>query len=366
MSSLIFGDCTHAIQTTLRWVQPVVSPAELDDPYFVAFGLYKSMVAYQALGQVSSTSDLISALGRGVSSNGDYHPLAQLTFGQALVNHGAHRGSNLYLAAFHAPLDLARNYRNAWFAWGAHLCGATQLANTGLDGLEKSMHSRLGAVPDSSAAWVQQPIYSLGTNASCANAFLNCGRIEAALRIGQFMKDLILAQPDDAHLLSLACNGSGKALGPQDVVHVIAHKLYFLQPGQAAQMYWPLGFTLKVLAQLYRETGQSAWLDPAQRIAQWLTRCAEESTSSISSAKIAWGAGEMFAATGDRIWHDMAVRALQTVVRTQTPQGIWLRPDFPAWLPQPLLVSVDTAIERTYYLTQVPVALRQGGAPLPE
>jgi hypothetical protein len=180
------------------------------------------------------------------------------------------------------------------------------------------------------------------------------------------MKDLIMAQPHDATVLGLACNGSGQTLRPQEVVHGIAHKLYFLYPGQLGQVYWPLGFTIKVLAQLYRDTGQSTWLDPAKRIAQWLQRCTDECTSSISSAKIGWGAGEMFAATGDRIWSDMAASALHTIVRTQTPQGIWMRPDFPAWLPQPLVVSVDTAIERMYYLTRVPAALREGGAPLPE
>ncbi len=366
MPQLNFGDCTTAINTTLQWAQHAVSPAELDDPHFVALGLYKALVAYHATGRTSAAIDLMSALERGVSSTGDFHPGAQLTFGQALTNHGAHRGSNLYVAAFNSALDLARNYRNAWFAWGAHLSGATQVANAGLDGLEKTMHPRLGAVPNSSAAWAQQPVYALGTNASCANAFLASGRIDAAVRVGEFMRGLIMAQPDDASLLSLACNGSGQPLRPQEVVQGIAHKLYFLHPGQLGQVYWPLGFTIKVLAQLYRETGQSAWLDPAQRIAQWLKRCTDESTSSISSAKIGLGAGAMFAATGDRIWSDMAVRALQTIVRTQTPQGIWMRPDFPAWLPQPLLVSVDTSIERMYYLTQVPAALREGGAPLPE
>lgn len=366
MSELIFGDCTTAIHTTLHWAQHSISPDELDDPHFVAFGLYKALVAYQSTGQTSANIDLITALERGVSSAGDFHPTAQLMFGPALTNHGAHRGSNLYLAAFKSPLDLARNYRNAWFAWGAHLCGATQLANAGLDGLEKSMYPRLGAVPNSSAAWAQQPVYALGTNASCANAFLASGRMDAAMRVGEFMRSLIMAQTDDASILNLACNGSGQPLSPQEVGQGIAHKLYFLHPGQTGQVYWPLGFTLKVLAQLYRATGQSAWLDPAQRIAQWLKRCTDESTSSISSAKIGWGAGAMFAATGDRIWSDMAVRAMHTIVQTQTPQGIWIRPDFPAWLPQPLLVSFDTAIERMYYLTQVPAALREGGAPLPE
>lgn len=354
-----YQNCTATIVRTQNWVQQAISPGELADPHFVALGLYKGLMAFHATGQTLARDALVKVLERYVSSTGDFHPRDARTVGQALIHHRSHRGSNMYVAAFQAPLDLARNYRNAWFAWGAHVAGARQLSAVGLEGLEKAIHPRLGAIPHSCAPNVQQPIFDLGTNASCVNALLACGRINAALRVGAFIKSIIMAQSAEAATVSLARNAQGQLVTPAEIASGVARKLYLFSPGSSGQIYWPLGFALKVLAQLYKQTGDSTWLAPARRISAWLKRCPDEHFTSITSAKICWGAGAMFEETGEREWADLTIRATNAIISTQTEKGIWIRPDLPAWLPQPLLVSADTSLERMYYLTQLPSALHK-------
>ncbi len=364
-NQLTLSSCNQAITRTAQWSEQEILTADLGDPHFVALGLYKGLVALQSSSLEASAKKLRDALERTNAETGELHPPQALTVFAAATQHTSHRGSNLYACAFSQPLDLARNYRNGWFCWGAHLVGANALCTAGLNMLGKTLHADLGAAHHSNAAPVQERVYDLGTNASVANAFLQCGQIESAIRVGEFMKRLVMSQSADATQMVWAIDAQGKPLRPEQVSSKIAKKIYFFNTTNTNQIYWPLGFAIKVFASLHRATGNAQWLAPAQQILIWLNRCPEDFVHNITSAKIGWGAAEMFAQTGDEVWRDLAIRVIHCIVTTQSPDGVWIRPDFPRWMPQPLLVSLDTSIERMYYLHEVPRALRDGGAALP-
>ncbi len=363
-NQLTLASCNQAIARTAQWSGQEILTADLGDPHFVALGLYKGLAAFHSSTMESSTRKLREALECSTAVTGEFHPMQALTVFDAATQHASHRGSNLYASAFSQPLDLARNYRNAWFCWGAHLVGANALCTAGLNLLEKTLHAELGAAHHSNAAPEHARIYDLGTNASVANTFLQCGRVEAALRVGEFMKRLVMAQSADATDMVLALDTLGKPLQLEQVSSKVAKKLYFLSTANTDQVYWLLGFAIKVFASLHRETGNTEWLVPAQRILIWLNRCPTDFVHNVTSAKIGWGAAEMFKQTGDIAWRDLAIRVTHSIVTTQSPNGIWIRPDFPRWVPQPLLVSMDTSIERMFYLREIPHSLRDGGAAL--
>ena len=92
---------------------------------------------------------------------------------------------------------------------------------------------------------------------------------------------------------------------------------------------------------------------------------AGERTARIHSAKLGWGAAMLFRQTGEARWRVIAEAVLSNMVRSQTPEGVWLRPEFRWRVTQPLVVLVDATIERMYYVHEMPGALAAGGAPLP-
>lgn len=356
--------CHQAIARTAIWAGKQIETADLNNPSFVALGLYKGLTSFQCAGMFAANEKLRGAVGRLITNSGDFHSQHKLSLFKAVLSHTSQRGSNLYASIFGAPLDLGRTYRNAWFCGGAHSTADFDLRDNGLNGLINSMHADLGALCHSIQVPEPLRIYDLGTNACVVNTFLNCGHIQLALKVGEFTKQLIITQNGNATEIVLATDSQGKPLDINSVQSKVAQNLYFFSTANTTQVYWLLGMALKAFASLHKATNDDQWLAPAKRILTWLERCPEEFVDSITSAKIGWGAAEMFAQTRDPVWRELAIKVAQSIVNSQTPEGIWIRPDFPSWLDQPLLVSLDTAIERMYYLHEIPRALETGGMPL--
>lgn len=251
-----------------------------------------------------------------------------------------------------------RSYRNGWLAWGAQLLGAYHLSEPTLDRLAAGLHPLSGGAPDDDTVEASRRIYPAGGTASVVNALLAAGRTEAALRAGRFIKDLFDSQSVDASRILLARDAQGIPIDPhaQGITEgVINFEFDLEQPGQIC---WIFGFSLRVFARLYRATGDHAWLDSADRLGGWIRRAHTSLHTNITNGKVAWGAAEIYGATGKDEWRELATGIGDWVASQQGDDGVWVRrPQFASSQAQPLAVSLDTSIERMFYMLDIQRAL---------
>lgn len=337
--AVTWATCKAAATRTANWAK-----AQLEEPGFTpsALALYKAPVAFDLAGHAPATGLVVRMLQKDLYRDGDFHA-------------GATDPTPRY----------GRTYRNAWLAWGAQRVGAYELAQPTLNRLERELHKDMWGVPENDGIPADQRTYDLGSNASALNALIAGGRLATAEKIGGFMAGMVVHQALDSTRVLLAADSKGRLTEPADPFNVSNAGLVVFDIGAPGQVYWPLGFALRGFAQLYRATGHDTWLEPAEHIAQWLARCHEDHLTQITNAKLAWGAAELFAATGKSTWADLALKILGHILTTQNSDGIWLRPEFANIEAQPMAITLDTALERMAYLSEIPRALAMGGRPLP-
>lgn len=353
--------CQKAVARTSDWVAHSLNERSMRDPHFVAFGMYKALAAFKAVGATAQTLALVKSLSD--------LSFATSEFTLALAPSRLRASGHDFRILGRAPiswrsswrLGLARTYRSAWFAAGTSIVGANELATPAIAHLETKIHERLGAVANNSTYLPDQAVYDLGSNACAVYALLTANRVEAAVRMGSFYRTKFLTRRRPRPKYALAVDSAGKPIASERT-GTIAKRIYF-DVGVEDQVYWPLGFLLRAFAQLFQVTRQPRWLVPPQRILCWLERSHSDAMSRITSAKLAWGAAHMFNATGDERWATVAQDAAEHIVKTQSANGIWKRPDLPAVLRQPMVVTVDTALERMFYLCEIPNLLDGNAEP---
>lgn len=308
----------------------------------VNLALYKSLVGLDLAGRAHHAGIVLRLVEQGLYARGDFHAAADDP----------------------TPAN-GRSYRNGWLTWGTHRLGAHHLSVPALDRTARAIHPDIGAVPDNDESMPAQRLYDLGSNASAIQALLAGGRVADAVRVGQFVARLALDQPASAQRLLLATDAQGRPFDPAAAGITAGAEVLTFVVGAPAQVYWTLGFALRALGLLKLATGDALWLDAAQRIGQWLARCHDDQATQITNAKLGWGAAQMFAATADETWADLACRITRQLLATQGVDGVWLRPQFVSAAQQPLPVSLDTSVERMVYLFEIPRLLAAGGRPLP-
>lgn len=325
----------QAAQRTADWACALVDAGVPP----VSLALYKSLAGLDLMGRTRHARMVLRVVEQHLHRDGDFH------------------------AATDDPTPAAgRTYRNAWLAWGALRLGADGLATQALDRLESAMHSQLGAVADRDDQPPERRLYDLGSNCSALNALLAAGRLDSALRVGGFVRDLVLGHDETAARLLLSVDARGQRFDPAAAGLARDVDTLLFEVGTERQTYWPLGFALRGLAMLADASGDDRWLVPARRIGLWLRRCHDDHVLQLSSAKLAWGAARMAAATGERAWAELSIKALDHVLATQGEDGVWVRrPMFACAAQQPLPVSMDTSIERMLYLAEVPAVLAGAG-----
>lgn len=254
-------------------------------------------------------------------------------------------------------------YANAWLASGAGALGLDDVRRDALDLIERSVDPAIGAPPNLlPRAGDAAPFHDGGTAARAIESLLDGGRLDAALRIGRFLRRLYDRQSPDASHVTWCVDARDRLFSPDDPAQ--RAPAFMLEPGRTGQVYWFLGFALRVLARLHRVDGDAGWLVTAERVRGWLERCHPERLACISNAKLGWGAAEMHAVTGDAHWARVALAVADWLVRGQSPSGVWVRrPQYADEGAQPLEVSMDTTVERTLYLREIlrALALRDGG-----
>lgn len=246
-------------------------------------------------------------------------------------------------------------YANAWIAAGAVRLGLDDIAGAALARIDASIDPAIGAPPNLPDVAGGAPLYDGGTVARVAETMLVAGRIDTALRLGRMLRRLYDRQPAAADWVTWCVDADDRLLpagaGGADAT------TRGLSVGAPGQVYWFLGFALRVFARAYRIDRDPAWLRTSLRIRDWLDRCAPDRLACISNAKLGWGAAEMYAVTGDPAWAGIATAVIDWLVDVQRPSGVWLRRQDITDGDQPDAVSLDTALERMMYLSDMLRAL---------
>jgi hypothetical protein len=299
------------------------------------------------------------------------HYKAPFCLAHAGETDAARRAMRHVIARFHDRGDFHRDvaprapwtggtYANGWLASGAGRLGLDALRDAALDRIERDVDPAIGAPPNlPPGANGAAPIYDGGTAARAIESLLDGGRVEPARRIGRFLKRLYERQSPDASHVTWCVDARDRLFSPENPAQRASW--FMLEPGRTGQVYWFLGFALRVFARLHEADRDDGWLDVAARVRGWLERCDAERLACISNAKLGWGAARMVAVTGDPHWAETALAVADWLVREQAACGVWVRrPQYADDATQPLAVSMDTTVERTLYLREILAAVAPG------
>jgi len=295
---------------------------------------YKAPMAFALAGRAGEAAAVANHLKSTFYRNGDFH---------AVKDDPTSGGS--------------KNYRNAWIGRGLHTLGFYDLSVPTGDFLESEMDGKTGGVLTASSVEGRDRETDWGNTCSTAIAMLAMGRREAAVRCGDFLAQMLDDQDGGGEALYLRRDGSGEII--TDMTGRPAN-LYAVMIGETGQVYWYLGMAMVAFAGLYRWTGDEKWKKAGDRIYDIVSRCDDEVYAIITNGKVAWGAGAMFAATGDGKFGRLSDKIWTWVCDTQTPEGVWLRPGAETVADQALDVSLDTSLERASYMFDLAKTLAGG------
>lgn len=338
----MFGDQYNApaVDRCARWAINLLGPEGFKGSEREILGVYKAPMALFACGHQDQAARVLSVVERKFYHDGDFH-------------------QDTGVPQLHA----GRSYRNAWLAWGAHALGAYHLSQPALDRLEAGLHPTHGGSIDDDTVEPSRRLYPAGGTAKVANALLAAGRLTAAVRAGRFLQTLFDQQSPDATRIFLVADHQGQMLDPEALAIRQGSESFVFDVSRPHQICWIFGLTLRVYARLYRATGNKTWLTSAEHIHGWITRADPSLFETVTNGKVAWGAAEMASVTGNLKWRSLAQRVGQWMLEQQGKDGVWVRrPQFASTADQPVAVSLDTSLERMFYLVDIPRALHLSSA----
>lgn len=325
----------QAAERTTQWACTILDKGAFGPARGIIGAHYKAPMALLAAGRTAESSQVLGHLKRHFFRDGNFH------YGQDDPTP--------------AP---GTNYRNGWIAWGAHCLGCYDIAKVSLDFLETQIHPSRGGVVDIPMADPQQRALDVGATACVVNALLAGGRTDAAVRAAQMLRRVFdQASTAGTHIL-LREQWDGQRIEATAPDTGLPRSMLCISAEQPGQIYWYLGYAMRVLALLYRATGDKDWLTIGHRVGDFTLRCHDEIYACATNGKLAWGATEMYGVTGDERYLTLATRISDWLIATQDPSGVWVRrPQFDTVQAQPLPVSLDTSVERLFYMYDIPRAL---------
>ena len=179
------------------------------------------------------------------------------------------------------------------------------------------------------------------------------GEREAALRAGEWLERLWDAQPALPRFLTTMTDRAGLLSEPPagiDQRHVV-------QDGQSvAEFHYNGGIAAAFLGQLFGATGERRWLDLAERYQAFSMGSTERQFEVKQVCKSAWGASILWVHTRDERYRDWLVRMGDWFAREQAPDGHW--DNTPALDPTPTPASrITVTAEFVVHVDSIVAAL---------
>lgn len=307
--------CREAIRSALAWLRS-------NDPRIEGMAdlasHYKAPYLYSVLGdpvRARKYADLIGS--RYLQADGDFRTRPEAKGWEHLPCSPANR----YI------------YSNGWLIAGFQKMGSYGLAQKGLAFVRRFQSPQLGGFYsrfDIASGNVVPDFLDSSSTASGGLALLTCGRVEEAVRAGDFLLDLLDAQPEPERFYFSSWE-AGKGLmtdvfGDEDQNALRGRKQVCLstEADPCHELVWLIGKPMKFLAKLYDASGDRRYLDGAAALFDFFHRLPEGRWTNYANCKIMWGGAELFRHTGDVRYYETAVRILEWMCDSRRPWGGWV------------------------------------------
>lgn len=233
-------------------------------------------------------------------------------------------------------------YPNAWLAIGAIHLERLDIASRVGNFIERHQSENGGfpAARELVAGDVPQDMLSA---CMAGLVLLYQGKIEMALKAGKFLVDLYEAQPDPANRIYLNLTPSGRLLTeyPRERSY-----MYVIDKQLPEQPYFAPGAAMAFLSKLFMVSGKNEYLGYAEKYYGLALSPQSDIPLGLfdypTSGKIGWGAGNLYRATGNTLYRNVAERVGRYLLKTQLTDGRWprfrdnsdanLAAEFCAWL----------------------------------
>lgn len=318
-----------AIDRALAWASDRVLPnGQLRGSEDVTFGYYKAMLAFLLGGRPQELGRVRGHIRRTFYSDGAFS-----------------RGETSYPGASVGPA-----YREAWFIWGAHLSGAYDMSQPAI---ERFQRDHIDGETGGAYVAPGDPTIDLGLTCAAIATLLATGRLDAAIKAGRVAKQIVEAQSGSDRWILRWQPQKGR-VSPSSYESPAG---WIIDPQATNQVYWYPGITLYAFARLHMATGSREWLDAAAPVLRFLLACEPDFAGNMNTSKVAWGASQMYAATGEDGYRKLALSVADWMVESQDASGIWVRKKGQNREDQPLPVCFDATLDKVVYLSDVIIGL---------
>jgi hypothetical protein len=233
-------------------------------------------------------------------------------------------------------------YYNAWVVIGAHRLGHFDVSRRGADFILTFRDHESGGFYSSATERSASTLQDLWVVSGAGQAMLYVGHLEAARGAGAWMKrlfDLQPAFPSELYPVWSRAEGLQTRFDASETIRFVVRASatedqYIFHPGIAA------GF----LAQLYKATGETEWLDLARGYVRQAESASDFLLASLRAGKVAWAASVLYTLTGELRYRDLAARVGDNIIAVQSPEGCW-------WPGSPY--SNDVTAEMVVWLDEV-------------
>ncbi|MBN1553490.1 MAG: hypothetical protein JXA11_02000, partial [Phycisphaerae bacterium] len=222
-------------------------------------------------------------------------------------------------------------YANGWLVSGCVRAGRYDLAQAGAGFIESMFCEEHGGAW---AYWengrVVRKMMDTSSTSSGGLAMLACGRIERAIKAGDFLLRLIDAQPQPDKYFFVNWLAEGRlhtdVFGNEDPHAEDGRKQHCLsaEHDAAGEMTWLVGKPMKFLAKLYDATGEKRFLDGADQLARFFQKLSPSRWENYGSCKIMWATAELYRHTGRQEYYDICTKIADFIADTQLSWGGWV------------------------------------------
>jgi hypothetical protein len=246
-------------------------------------------------------------------------------------------------------------YANGWIVVGLRKLGAYEIARRGITFMQRFQSPELGGFYsryDVATGQVNTAYLDSSSTSSAGLALLACGMVGEAVRAGEFILQLLDAQPEPDRFFFSSWNVETGIItdvwGDEDQNALYGRKQYCLssEADPLGELTWLIGKPMKFLCKLYDQTADRRYLEGAITLFDFYHLLGEERWHNYASCKVMWAGAEIYRHTTDPRFAETAARFLKWLCQTQYPSGLWLHT---LWYKtpadQPLAASLDAIQE---------------------
>ena len=224
-------------------------------------------------------------------------------------------------------------YPNGWIIAGAQRLGVYDIARVGLGFIEPFQdpaHGGFYYTFDPAAGRIDRGLMDSSSTSSAGLALLACGRLEQAMRAGDFILRLLDAQsePDRYFFSCMKPDGTLETdvFAGEDKWDPNGRKQKCLsaEADAGAELTWLIGKPTKFLTRLATATGEQRYLRGARAGFDFFHRLQENAWTNYASCKTMWAGAELYRLTGEARFAETAIRILDFFADSQLPSGGWV------------------------------------------